>query len=628
MKILTAENVTKQMAEKTLWENISFSITEGDKIGIIGVNGCGKSTLMKMIAGLEETDSGEIIHPKDYQISFLEQEPNYDESLSIMDYLFASNTPLFTLIREYEYSLHELQKQPENDVLQEKVLSLQNRMDSENGWDRSSEGKTILNKLGLEDTTLKMGQLSGGQKKRAALAKALIEQPDLLILDEPTNHLDSSSIQWLQEYIVKYPSSVLFVTHDRYFLDAVSTKIWELDLGSLYEYQGNYENFLEGKAIRVENDQTTQAKMQSLFKNELAWMRKGAKARTTKQKARIQRFEQLETDVSRTTQNENLEIELAGSRLGRKVIECKEINKSYGEKAVIKDFSRLIKRGDRLGIVGDNGTGKSTLLRILAERESIDSGEIDKGQTVKIGFYTQENEDMNEKLRMIEYVREEAEAIQLKDGSLISASAMLEKFLFPMHTHGTPIYKLSGGEKRRLYLLRILMSSPNVLLLDEPTNDLDTQTLTVLEDFLDSFSGVVITVSHDRYFLDKITTELLIFKGNGYIETYFGSYSDYLLSLKSQREPKLVIEKEVVKPKEKEKKKKLSYMEKKEWDTIEEDIENVEEKLKKIEADLASIGSDFEKGQSLMEEQQNLNEQLEHLMERWTYLSEIVEEHN
>ena len=625
MKILTAEQITKEMAEKTLWKDISFSISEGERIGIIGVNGCGKSTLMKMIAGIEESDQGEIDHPKDYTISYLAQEPEYDESLTILDYLFASETPLFTLIREYESALQQLQEQPENEKWQDQLLKLQQRMDTENGWDRSAEAKVILQKLDLPDATQKMGHLSGGQKKRAALAKVLIEQPDLLILDEPTNHLDAASIKWLEEYVNKYPYAVLFVTHDRYFLDNIATKIWELDQGSLYEYKGNYESFLEGKAIREENEQAVAAKRQSLFKNELAWMRKGAKARTTKQKARIQRFEQLESDVSRNTQNENLEIELAGSRLGRKVIECKQLNKSYGDKVILKDFSRLLKRGDRIGIIGNNGSGKSTLLRILAEREAFESGELDKGQTVKIGFYTQENEDINEKLRMIEYVREAAEAIELKDGSYISASAMLEKFLFPMHTHGTPIYKLSGGEKRRLYLLRILMSSPNVLLLDEPTNDLDTQTLTVLEDFLEGFSGVVVTVSHDRYFLDKVATELLIFKGNGIVDGYYGMYSDYLDSVMVEKTPKDPVEKVAAPPKEKEKKKRLSYMEKREWETIESDIENVEAQLNRIEEDLASIGSDFTKGQALLEEQSALNEKLEHLIERWEYLSELAE---
>ena len=626
MKILTAENVTKEMAEKTLWSQISFSITEGDRIGIIGVNGCGKSTLMKLIAGIEDCDQGSIEHPKDYSISYLAQDPEYSENVTVMDYLFASDTPLFSLIREYEQSLKQLQEQPENISLQEKVMKLQQRMDDENGWDRNAEAKAILNKLKLPDTNAMLGQLSGGQKKRAALAKALIEQSDLLILDEPTNHLDASSIKWLEEYIVKYPYAVLFVTHDRYFLDNIATKIWELDQGSLYEYLGNYENFIEGKAIREENEATTIAKMKSLFKNELAWMRKGAKARTTKQKARIQRFEQLEGEVGKGATKENVEMDLAGSRLGRKVIECKSISKAYGDKTILRDFSRLFKRGDRIGIIGDNGTGKSTLLRILAARENVDSGEVDQGTTVKIGFYTQENEDMNEKLRMIEYIREEAEVIQLKDGSYISASQMLEKFLFPMHTHGTPIYKLSGGERRRLYLLRILMSSPNVLLLDEPTNDLDTQTLTVLEDFLESFSGVVITVSHDRYFLDKVVTELLNFKGNGVVESYFGAYSDFLEAQEQEKTAKPAVEKTVEPLIEKQKKRRLSYNEKREWETIETDIEQVEERLMQIDVELENIGSDFTKGQALMEEQTAMNEKLEHLMERWEYLSEIVAE--
>ena len=624
MKILTAENITKEMAEKTLWKNISFSITEGERIGIIGVNGCGKSTLMKLIAGIEDSDEGSIIKPKDYTISFLSQEPEYNESLSIIDYMFASDTPLFSLIREYEATLLQLQKRPEDEVIQEKAMKLQQRMDTENGWDRSAEAKVILSKLDLPDSSKQLGSLSGGQKKRAALAKALIEQPDLVILDEPTNHLDASSIKWLEEYVNKYPFAVLFVTHDRYFLDNTATKIWELDQGKLYEYKGNYESFIEGKAIREENDATTQAKQQSLFKNELAWMRKGAKARTTKQKARIQRFENLEKEVGRQTQKGDIEIDLAGSRLGRKVIECDHISKSYGDKVVLQDFSRLFKRGDRIGIIGSNGTGKSTLLRILAQRESIDSGKLEKGTTVKIGFYTQENEDMNDKLRMIEYIREEAESIQLQDGSYISASAMLEKFLFPMHTHGTPIYKLSGGEKRRLYLLRILMSSPNVLLMDEPTNDLDTQTLTVLEDFLESFSGVVITVSHDRYFLDKVASELLVFQGFGQVDSYFGTYSEYLEVKAEEIVPKEV-EKTTAPKQEKEKKKRLSYMEKREWETIEDDIAKVEEQLNQIEEDLSSIGSDFTKGQQLLEQQSELNAKLEHLMERWEYLSEIAE---
>ncbi|MGN1401050.1 MAG: ABC-F family ATP-binding cassette domain-containing protein [Bacillus sp. (in: firmicutes)] len=625
MKILTAEQLTKQMAEKTLWEKIGFSIAEGERIGIIGVNGCGKSTLMKMIAGIEEGDEGEITKPKDYTISYLSQDPVYQEDLTVMEYLYASDTPLFKLIREYEQALNELQLDPENGECQDKVMRLQQRMDSENGWDRSSEGKIILNKLGLPDSTMRIGSLSGGQKKRAALAKALIEQPDLLILDEPTNHLDTASIQWLEEYLRKYPYAVLFVTHDRYFLDGVATKIWELDQGSLYEYLGNYESFLEGKAIREENMLTEMHKKESLFKQELAWMRRGAKARTTKQKARIQRFEKLDTEVSSYAQKDHMEIELAGSRLGRKVIELKDISKAYGNKHVIVDYSRLFKRGDRIGIVGENGSGKSTLLRIIAGRELPDSGLVDKGETVKIGFYTQENEDMNPKLRMIEYIREEAESIQLKDGSSISASSMLEKFLFPMHTHGTPIYKLSGGEKRRLYLLRILMSSPNVLLLDEPTNDLDTQTLTVLEDFLENFAGVVITVSHDRYFLDKVAEELLIFEGNAVISGYYGSYSDFLEE-NNKVEAAAPIEKAQTAEKPKEKKKRLSYLEKREWETIESDIEEAEGKLAAIEEELANIGSDFTKGQHLLEEQSKLNAELERLMDRWEYLSELAEQ--
>jgi ABC transport system ATP-binding/permease protein len=627
MKIFSMEQVKKTVGDKVLFSNLSFSIREGDKIGLIGVNGTGKSSLLKIIVGEEEADAGIKDHPKDYSISYLPQDPVFEDHISVIDYMFQSQTPLFQLIREYEGALMELQKQPENVSVQEKLLRLQQKMDEQNGWERNAEAKTILTKLGILDYTKDVTSLSGGQKKRVALSKALIENPDLLILDEPTNHLDYESIKWLEEYLKKYQRSVLFVTHDRYFLDEISTKIWELSQGNLYEYKGDYSDYLESKAIREENEAAMQSKKESLFKKELAWIRRGAKARTTKQKARIDRFEELKDEVSKKTSTDKLEMDLMGTRLGKKVIELKDLNKSFGEQKILTDFSLLIKPGDSFGIVGRNGTGKSTLLNIIAGRDQADSGVVELGPTVKIGYYTQESIDMNENLRMIEYIREEAEAIKLKDGSVISAAAMLEKFLFPMHTHGTPIYKLSGGEKRRLYLLRILMSSPNVLLLDEPTNDLDTETLTVLEDYLDNFSGVILTVSHDRYFLDKVATQLLVFEGNGVISSYYGSYSEYLESSSREKEESNPVTHSAPPVQEsKTKKKKLTYMEMKEWEEIEDRIAETEAAIEKVQAELQEIGSDFEKAARLMKEETALNEKLEALIERWTYLSEKMEE--
>jgi ABC transport system ATP-binding/permease protein len=621
MNVFTMEGVTKTVGEKELFQHISFSITEGDKIGILGINGTGKTTLLNVIAGLDDWDEGKKDHPNDYSISYLSQNPDFNENMTIMDYLYASQSPVFSAIKEYERALLRLQENAEDESVQQELMKQQQRMDDLGAWDTSAEAKTILTKLGLPNFGQKLSELSGGQKKRAALAKTLIETPDLLILDEPTNHLDYDSIKWLQEYLKKSQKAVLFVTHDRYFLDAVADKIWELERGKLYEYKGNYADFLEAKAIREENETLEQGKKESLFKKELAWMRKGAKARTTKQKARIQRFEVLDAEVKQKHSSESLQMDLGGARLGKKVLELQNIQKSFGSQAILTDFSFLFKRGDRIGIVGRNGSGKSTLLNIIAGRETVDAGGLDQGQTVKIGYYTQENEDMDENMRMIEYIRETAESIQLKDGSFVSAAQMLEKFLFPMHTHGTLIRKLSGGEKRRLYLLNILMSAPNVLLLDEPTNDLDTQTLTILEDYLEHFSGVVVTVSHDRYFLDKVCHQLLVFKGQGTVDFYYGSYSEFLEE-KQEAPAEEAKPKVVAAPSRPERKKKMSYSETREWETIEDDMEAAEQRLAAISEEMATAGSDFGKLNLLMAEETELKEKLDHMMERWEYLAE------
>ncbi|WP_026694899.1 ABC-F family ATP-binding cassette domain-containing protein [Peribacillus kribbensis] len=628
MKVYSYSGLSKHQGEKLLFSNINFSITQGDKIGVIGVNGTGKSTLLNIIGFVEDADSGISDHPNDYVISMLEQDPAYEDGAAILDYMFSSQSETFNVVREYEKALENLQLYPADARVQDKLMQLQQKMDALNAWDVSADAKTILSKLGLTDFSRKMGELSGGQRKRAALARTLIENPDLLILDEPTNHLDYESIRWLENYLSKYQGAVLFVTHDRYFLDGVSTKIWELAGGNLYEYLGNYSSFLEGKAVREENQSAEAQKKENLFRRELAWIRRGAKARSTKQKARIQRFEDLEESMKGRTKNEGISIDMAGSRLGRKVIELSDIHMSFGGQEILKGFSFLFKPGDRIGIVGKNGTGKSTLLNIINGTMTPDSGTVDVGQTVKIGYYQQENEEMDENMRMIAYLRETAEMITLKDGSTITAASMLEKFLFPMNSHGTLIKKLSGGEKRRLYLLKILMSSPNLLLMDEPTNDLDTQTLTVLEDFLDSFNGVVITVSHDRYFLDKVTEQLFVFQGNARVEKFYGSYSEYL-ETKPEQEQVPAKEELVSKPKNehnKPKKKKLTYSEQKEWDGIEDNISDLEESIARVQKEMESTGSNFEKANELLKEEQSLNEQLEAMFARWEELSEKLAE--
>lgn len=624
LKMISIEDVTKSYGEKVLFNDINFTIGERERVGLIGVNGTGKSSLLKIVAGVDQADSGNIVCGKDYQISYLSQQPELEAELTVLEQVFYGEAPILKLMKEYEATLLGLEKNPDNVIVQEQLMSLQQRMDSADAWDANTAAKTILTKLGIDDFSKKIGELSGGQKKRIALAQVLIEAPDLLILDEPTNHLDYETVKWLEEYLGRYTGSLLLVTHDRYFLDRVTNRIFELDGGSLFAYKGNYASFLEAKANREENEAATLDKQKNLFRHELEWIRRGAKARSTKQKARIQRFEELETQVSSAKTNEKLDISLSGSRLGKQVLELKEATKTFENRVILRDFDLLIKPKDRLGIIGRNGTGKSTLLNILSGRLPLDSGEMITGQTVKIAYYTQENEDLDESKRMIEYLKETAEIVHTSDGKTISAAQMLERFLFPPYSHGTPIRKLSGGEKRRLYLLKLLMEEPNVLFLDEPTNDLDTQTLTVLEDYLEDFPGVVITVSHDRYFLDKTVDTLLVLEGGGEISLFYGNYTEYL-EKQTERTTPVVEKKEKVENVEKFKKKKLSYMEKREWEEIEDKIAAAEARLEEIQVEMAGIGSDFEKGQSLMKEEAELNEQLEQMIERWSYLSEFAE---
>lgn len=625
VKLTTIENLSKSYVDKNLFENISLSITENERIGVIGVNGTGKSTLLKIIAGVELADTGTVTSTRGYTISYLPQRPNFKENFTVLEQVFNGDTPLIQLLKEYESALFQLEKNPMNTKAQELLFNLQQKMDAMNAWGANSNAKAILTKLGIDQFDKNINELSGGQRKRVALAQTLIETPDLLILDEPTNHLDYETIMWLEEYLSRYNGALMLVTHDRYFLDRVSNRILELDKGKLYSYKGNYASFLEAKAIREEQEQASEAKRQNLFRRELAWIKRGAKARTTKQKARIKRFEELENNEGIASKGK-VDISLGGSRLGKKVIEFVNISKGYDDNLLFNDFNFLVKRGDRIGIVGQNGSGKSTLLNLLSGKITPDSGEIERGQTVKVAYYTQETADMDENVRMIEYIKETAEVIHALDGKTISASQMLERFLFPMSTHGTPIRKLSGGERRRLYLLKILMGEPNVLLLDEPTNDLDTQTLTVLEDYLENFPGVVLTVSHDRYFLDKVTEQLLVLEGNGIISTYFGSYTSYLeenyqeeSNDKEKRQPQQ-------ESKSKPKRRKLSYNEQKEWEQIEDRIVQLEATCEQLTRKIEEAGSDYEKAQSLLCEHEIESKQLEQLIERWTELSEIVED--
>ncbi|MGD6831626.1 ABC-F family ATP-binding cassette domain-containing protein [Sutcliffiella halmapala] len=630
MKMLIGENLSKTYVEKVLLDNVSFSIQEKERVGLIGVNGTGKSTLLKIIAGLESCDTGTITTSNDYTIGFLSQAPELMDEFTVMEQIFSKDTPTNKVIKQYEACLVKMQENPAEISLHEELSKQQLLMDQLQAWDASANAKAILHKLGMDDVNLVIGNLSGGQKKRVALAQTLLESADLLILDEPTNHLDFEAIEWLEDYLSKYRGAVLLVTHDRYFLDRVTNKIFELHNGSVYSYNGNYGDYLEAKAIRMEELEKTEAKQKSLYRQELEWMRKGAKARTTKQKARIKRFEDLDEKVSATSASQDLELITGSQRLGKKVMELEGVSLHYGEKVILDHVDLLVKQKDRIGIVGPNGVGKSSLLNVLAGRIQPDSGELDTGVTVRIGYYTQEQEEMNLEQRMIDYVKEEAEVLKSDDGTQTSASQLLERFLFPSHSHGTPIRKLSGGERKRLYLLRILMSQPNVLFLDEPTNDLDTETLTILESYLAEFPGVVITVSHDRYFLDKVVQELVILEGNGKLKRIFGEYSDYVEEQLRKRQEDKKIEQAVKDNQQRQKPKtlKLTYQEQKDWDGIEERIMAVEETLEEIEAEIAKAGSDYEKVSKWMKAQEENHELLQTLMDRWEELSEKVEQIN
>ena len=633
MNLLSIENLTKSYGEKVLFKNLSLGINEGEKIGLIGINGTGKSSLLKIIAGDNDYDEGKITKNNDVRIEYLSQDTTFEEDITVLDAIFKGNSSTMKVVREYENIINALEENPLDEKLQKRLIDLNNKMDAENAWEIENKAKMILTKLGVGHFEAKVGTLSGGQKKRIALASALINPCELLILDEPTNHIDNETVRWLEEYLNERKGALVMITHDRYFLDRVTNRILELHNGNLYSYDGNYSMFVEAKAERQQLMESLEAKRQNLLRRELAWIKRGAKARSTKQKARIDRFNELNSKVI-DVDKEKMDISVQGSRLGKKVIEIENLNKSYENKKLIDNFSYIFSPGDRVGIIGKNGIGKSTLLNLIMDKIKPDSGEIHIGETVRIGYFSQEYDDMDDSMRVIEYIREGAEFIKDAEGNPISASKMLERFLFPPNLQYTYISKLSGGEKRRLYLLRVLMHAPNVLILDEPTNDLDIETLNILEEYIESFNGTVITVSHDRYFLDKICHRILAFQGNGIIKENVGNYSDYEekfkeelkeLETKEKKEKKEKVEHKEVKQN---KKLKFSYNEKREYEQIDSMVEAKELELEEINEEINKAGSDYLILQELLEKKNLLEEELDNLMERWAYLNELAEKIN
>jgi ATP-binding cassette subfamily F protein uup len=620
MILLNIENITKSYTEKPLLKDISFGIMDNDKIGLIGINGTGKTTLLKIIAGVEEPDGGRVIRTNNVNIEYLPQEPYVDLSAKVIEQVFKGTSQNMKVIREYEAAINN------PNTSKTEIIRLTQIMDEINGWELESEAKNVLTKLGINNFDAIVADLSGGQRKRIALASALINPSDLLILDEPTNHLDNDTIEWLEEYLMKRKGALLMITHDRYFLDRVVNQIIELDKGNIYSYKGNYSYFIEKKSERDESIIATELKRQNLYRRELAWMKQGAKARSTKQKARIQRFHELE-DNAVDLSKEKMEISVASTRLGRKIIEVKDISKSYGDNKLIDDFTYTLLRDDRVGILGKNGIGKSTLLKIMAGEIEPDSGIVEIGETVRLGVFFQETTHLDDEQRAIDYIKDGGEFVTTADGNKITAAQMLEKFSFPPDLQWTPIGKLSGGEKRRLHLLRILMEAPNVLLLDEPTNDLDIQTLTILEEYIEDFPGAVVIVSHDRYLLDKLVEKVFVFEGNGKIVGYTGNYSYFKEIVKEIEEGKEVKEQAIKKERVKEPSKvlKFSYKEQREWDTIDDEIANLEQSIEKVDKEMEAVASQYTKLEELIKQKQELEGKLEEKMERWVYLSELDE---
>lgn len=620
MSDFIVEHLTKSVGDKTVFSDLSFIIHQGDRIGIIGVNGTGKTTLLDVLSGRIgfDGDVSPFRTKNTYKISYLTQEPVFDESKTVLDTVLSSDLREMQLIREYELLMTDY-----DEASQSKLETIMTEMDALNAWEIESQVKTVLSKLGLTELNMTVSELSGGLRRRVQLAQVLLGHADLLLLDEPTNHLDIDTIEWLTTFLKNTKKSVLFITHDRYFLDNVATRIFELDRANLTEYQGNYQDYVRLKAEQDERDAALRHKKEQLYKQELAWMRRQPQARATKQQARINRFHDLKGDLAQSIDDSELEINFETSRIGKKVIKFDHVSFSYPDKPILSDFNLLIQNKDRIGIVGENGKGKSTLLNLIAGELQADSGKVDIGETIRIGYFSQTIKGLDESKRVINFLQEVADEAKTSSG-MVSIAELLEQFLFPRNMHGTLIEKLSGGEKKRLYLLKILLQRPNVLLLDEPTNDLDIATLTVLEHFLQGFSGPVIIVSHDRYFLDKVANKILAFEDSG-IETFFGNYTDYLdekAFLASSSAISIEMPKEKTE-KVKASKKRMSYFEKQEWASIEDEITSLEDRIQVIELDMLTCGSDFTKLSDLQKELEEKNNSLLEKYERYEYLSEL-----
>ncbi|HCL58003.1 MAG TPA: hypothetical protein DHW82_13490 [Spirochaetia bacterium] len=622
MNLVNLDKVSKTQGDKKLFENISFGMNDGDKIALIGINGSGKSTLLKMIAGIENPDNGTIARNRALKISFLPQVPLFQPENTILEHILKSNDPKILLIREYEQWTEKIKKSPDNESLQKKLMEIMHRMDQEDVWGFEREIRSILDQFGLDDLEIKMGSLSGGMLKKVALAQSLVLDSQLLILDEPTNHLDLQMIDWLEKYLCEKSKTVIMVTHDRYFLDRVCNQIIEIDHEKIYTFNGNYSYYLE-KKTEIENSfQAENERIASILRKEMVWLRRGVLARGTKQQARIDRITEMQ-NRKKIEEKENLELGVLGRRLGNKILELLNVSKSFDGKPVIKDFTYTFKKNERIGIIGPNGSGKSTLLNLITGKIKEDSGKIDSGQNTFFGLFDQNAIDLNPEERVIDFIRNTAEHITLNNGETLSAGKMLERFLFTAKQQSSPIEKLSGGERRRLYMLHVLMKNPNFLLLDEPTNDLDIKTLSILEDFLETFPGCVVAVSHDRYFMDRIAGLLLVFDGKTNITLFPGNYSEYLESQESetlQSEKSKTLPKKIEPKKEKEKTK-LSYHEKREYEKIEKEIEVLEKEKSEIEERFGS-GSWQE---DLALRHKELEKILQEKMNRWEYLSSFEE---
>lgn len=632
MQVMTIEHLGKSYGDKTLFKDVSFGIEKGDRFGIVGVNGTGKSTFLQTIMGLEPIEEGKIMVGNRVRMQYVPQEPEYDPSATVLDQVMGGGTPEMVAIRTYTACLEHASSHSHDEQAQQRLVQASDDMDRLQAWQLESDAKTILSRLGITRFDSRMGGLSGGQRKRVALASALIHPSDLLLLDEPTNHIDSDTIAWLEMLLQKYSGALILITHDRYFLDRVANRMIELDQGRAFFYQANYTRFLELKADREAREAASEDKRQNLLRNELAWIRRGAQARSTKQKARIQRFEQLQGDTP-LAKNGQVEISAMSARLGKKIMELDVLGCSVDGRELFKDISYFAVPEDRIGIIGPNGSGKSTLLRVIAGLREPQQGTVIWGPTVRIGFFTQEHKEMDEALRVIEYVREGAEMVNTSDGYPVTAAQMLERFLFSPAMQWTLIRKLSGGEKRRLQLLRVLMEAPNVLLLDEPTNDLDVQTLAVLEQYLNDFPGVVMTVSHDRYFLDRVAERIWSFE-EGRVHQHVGNYTEYMewkakhghTTASSDSE---VSAKAVAEPSNRSKrmpKLKMTYKEEREYEQIEDRIMQVEAEIERIQKEMEQAFNDSVRLQELMREDEKAQKLLEHCIERWTYLSELAEQ--